>query len=1015
MSDTSLPRDARIDLDWYRKAAKKRLRSLRARKPSAKLAEAQLAIAREHGFASWRKLAASVASPPVEIDPALVKQFAEAMNRDRGDIDAIRTLLDAHPELANCHPWAPQWPHTAIEAAAHQCVWHRPKMVEIAQLLIDRGATADLPTIARAGLLEEVKRRLDADPSLVNVPDIKGRTAIYRAACTYGFLKESIPVVEELIRRGAAVDVFTAASWLMIERLTPMLKQLPDFARLKDPEGLTALHWVTRTDPADARQEAAAKLLLDAGADPNAEATSNNGMRPLHCAAEWPSSIELAGLLIDRGAEINARSSQSDWTPLDYAIDRNREQMRDFLRSRGARTRQDLATTDDAAVDSFLRSVLANDLPAVRQRLDESPELIHRTGKHPQWAGRPQALHVAIESDRQEMFDLLLARNANPAGDNASYDHWSPLMLAIHWKRNAMRDELINRLNHLSLIDTLMLGDDAAARRILSAGAIMLQRPMPNDATMLHFARTKTAAERLIELGVPIDAKDKYNKTALDLAAEKGVKEVVDLLIEHGAQASPVTFARLGDLDRLKKSAGKQDITAPLLMAAIQGKNEKVVKWIVAQGVDVNEPNATGATALHFAAFEGLLSIAKLLVKAGANVHAEDDEYDATPSGWSMYAGQNLNRKECGEVTAYLEQQMAKKFDVKKLPERRQTHAIVHWKPIMDAAFTGDAKRIEKLVEEGADPNAVSTTPGAHRPLHRAIENKKTSPRTAAHERAVETLLKLGADPHQRGGYARLTALQMAAIDSPQFVPVLSPRFTPFDFFHACVLLDRKRVETLLKKDKLLARSRDLNGYTGLHYVAASRLYGQSDALHKAQLALAKLLIDAGADVNATFPYTGGDYPIPVLHFACGFHNNPELTELLLKAGAMPYDNESIYHASDEGHDACLAILEKYADKRKLKDEATKCLRTQFHWGKSRGAKWLLEHGADPNSPYPPTGNAAIHSAAKYGANEKVIAMLLAHGADPKRKNKEGKTAIDIAKEAKKPRVVAQLKSGGRK
>ncbi len=30
------------------------------------------------------------------------------------------------------------------------------------------------------------------------------------------------------------------------------------------------------------------------------------------------------------------------------------------------------------------------------------------------------------------MFDLLLARAANANGDNAMYDHWSPLMLAVH-------------------------------------------------------------------------------------------------------------------------------------------------------------------------------------------------------------------------------------------------------------------------------------------------------------------------------------------------------------------------------------------------------------------------------------------------------------------------------------------------------------------------------------------------------------------------------------------------------
>ncbi len=47
---------ARPNLDWYRKSAKKRLAKMRADNRTAQLADAQLVVAREHGFASWRKL-----------------------------------------------------------------------------------------------------------------------------------------------------------------------------------------------------------------------------------------------------------------------------------------------------------------------------------------------------------------------------------------------------------------------------------------------------------------------------------------------------------------------------------------------------------------------------------------------------------------------------------------------------------------------------------------------------------------------------------------------------------------------------------------------------------------------------------------------------------------------------------------------------------------------------------------------------------------------------------------------
>ena len=64
----SLP--ARPSLEWLRKTAKDRLDVLRAAHPGARLAEAQLAIAREHGFSSWRALKAEVDARGRVAEPA---------------------------------------------------------------------------------------------------------------------------------------------------------------------------------------------------------------------------------------------------------------------------------------------------------------------------------------------------------------------------------------------------------------------------------------------------------------------------------------------------------------------------------------------------------------------------------------------------------------------------------------------------------------------------------------------------------------------------------------------------------------------------------------------------------------------------------------------------------------------------------------------------------------------------------------------------------------------------------
>jgi cytohesin len=89
MSD---PLPERPNLDWYRKSAKKKLRELRAAKTAASLAQAQLTIAREHGFASWRELKRSV-----DLAHELPQLFLAIRVRDHA---AIGRLLDANPALA---------------------------------------------------------------------------------------------------------------------------------------------------------------------------------------------------------------------------------------------------------------------------------------------------------------------------------------------------------------------------------------------------------------------------------------------------------------------------------------------------------------------------------------------------------------------------------------------------------------------------------------------------------------------------------------------------------------------------------------------------------------------------------------------------------------------------------------------------------------------------------------------------------------------------------------------------
>jgi ankyrin repeat protein len=75
-------------------------------------------------------------------------------------------------------------------------------------------------------------------------------------------------------------------------------------------------------------------LLLAKGVDVNAKSATNS--TPLHDAA-LGGSVEVTRLLLDKGAEIEARESESDSTPLHVAAGWGRMEVVRLLIERGAR------------------------------------------------------------------------------------------------------------------------------------------------------------------------------------------------------------------------------------------------------------------------------------------------------------------------------------------------------------------------------------------------------------------------------------------------------------------------------------------------------------------------------------------------------------------------------------------------------------------------------------------------------------------------------------------------------
>ncbi|KAI1521980.1 Arp Ankyrin repeat, partial [Pyrenophora tritici-repentis] len=112
--------------------------------------------------------------------------------------------------------------------------------------------------------------------------------------------------------------------------------------------------------------------------------------------------------------------------------------------------------------------------------------------------------------------------------------------------------------------------------------------------------------EMLVKEVANINAKNQ-GWMALHLAAERGLKDMVEALVENGVSVN---------------KSMNEGWTA-LHLAAGRGHKE-VVRVLVEKGADVDMKNMEGCSALHIAAEKGYEEVVKVLVEAGAEIHTKD-------------------------------------------------------------------------------------------------------------------------------------------------------------------------------------------------------------------------------------------------------------------------------------------------------------------------------------------------------------------------------------------------------
>ncbi|HEY2374515.1 MAG TPA: ankyrin repeat domain-containing protein [Gemmatimonadaceae bacterium] len=418
------------------------------------LADAQLVIAREYGYPSWASLKHDVEATRRVAPFTQHPRFAEAVGAIvAGDLQRLRVLLDAHPELVRARTnLEPPFHYFTGATLLHHLAWNPsreepvpPNVVDIARLLLDRGADPDALTLGRSigttmglivtsrmaseanssgpliDLLRDRGAKLDLGNSETVIPDWGKRNVLHVALSNYG-----IRAAQKLIELGAKPDICSAAALGRMDlvrgffdsngELTSRPRRDGAPMPARDAIGLALLFAYVNHHPD------VVDFLLEK--DGNWNMTGVNNGAAMHRAA-WSGDLTMVQRLVARGADFTNRDNPFNSTPLSWAQHNKQQAVFDWLRAQCAIDIHDAASFD---LREHVEARLHEDPASIDKRLDqwEAPQCTPLY-----WAAWTRlsdvdGAHELDESKRIGLVRLLLDHGADPniiAGDgNAPLD-----------------------------------------------------------------------------------------------------------------------------------------------------------------------------------------------------------------------------------------------------------------------------------------------------------------------------------------------------------------------------------------------------------------------------------------------------------------------------------------------------------------------------------------------------------------------------------------------------------------
>lgn len=376
------------------------------------------------------------------------------------------------------------------------------------------------------------------------------------------------------------------------------------------------------------------------------------------------------------------------------------------------------------------------------------------------------ALHWAVRADDLSTADLLIKAGANVSAANR--EGATPMLLAA-----------IN-------------GNAAMLEKLLKAGAdVNAPLSKTEDTALMMAARTgkADAVKILLDHGAKVNTKETWgDTTALMWAVSDKHPEAVKLLIDHGADVNartkfvPSTTGRgfEGTTPVAAKPGQRAEehsggLLTPLMFAAREGDLDSA-RMLVAAGADVNAIAGDGKDALGLAVFSGNYDLASFLIDNHSKVNQADAQ-GFTPLYWAVDRRNMETAPNFPWMVTLDPLPLTKKMleaganpntVINNTPRARMREGsprIVFATALMRAAFAGDLDLVKLLLAHGADPHIASkdneTTLMAAAGTGFINGYHKGKP-AAERLEVVKLLVQLGEDVNAADSYG-ITPLMVAA------------------------------------------------------------------------------------------------------------------------------------------------------------------------------------------------------------------------------------------------------------